>query len=286
MIVSKKHRFLFIHNPKCAGQSVRQTLQPYHDSEITYWDHEFSPLLARVVDKAHLWAKDIELFEELDLNRFFVFGFVRNPYARFVSAFKQFILMNPEFNSMELNEFTDEFINPLSIRYDWNLIHFCPQHLFFWRGNKMVADYIGTLENFSENLIFISSFLGLDISEQRINASGSTEDSVSRMSPETIKMVNSLYERDFLLFNYPMSKPIDEVGVNTFTYRSRVEGIVPNLANLHRNLRDRNDSLKADLESIIGELDGVKQKLNSLLSSRSWRLTKPFREIMRITKRN
>lgn len=306
MIISNKHKFIFIHNPKCAGQSTREALKEYHDSEIRYWDHEFNPTLDRIVDKAHLWAKDICLFEQLDLGQFFVFGFVRNPYDRFISAFSQYGLVNTEYQSIDINDFAAKCINNITIRYDWNLIHFCPQYLFFYKGNKLVADFVGKQETYPENLAFISSVVGFHIEHKVINQSLRDGKPEKTLSPSTLKLINQLYERDFALFNYPMIIADDEeIEKELLTYRSRIERIAPSIAHTftaldaaNRLLREENDKnieRLSRVESALKEAESAKQEaesarkdaefeLQKFFESRSWRYTAALRNIFGIFK--
>ncbi len=267
MIISHKHKFIFIHNPKCAGQSVREVLRDYHDSEVLYWDHEYNAVLDRIVDRAHLWAKDFSLYEPLDLGDFFVFGYVRNPYDRFKSAYNQYWLMNPDHELMDVNSFAEKYINDLSIRYDWNLIHFCPQYLFFYDGRKRIADFIGKQEKYAEDLIFISSVLGFHIEHQVINKSRSDNIRKQDYSAKTLRLINELYERDFILFDYPMIIPDDHsVDEQLQTYRARINRAIPNIANTVLALEDENKHLQEENSKTIERLNNVESELQGAQS--------------------
>ena len=96
MIISDKRKFVFIHNPKTAGTSLRRALVKYHDREVSYWHHLEDIFLDRVIDKAHITMRDfVHMPDYSSIDEYFSFGFVRNPYDRFYSAF-QFYKKNNE----------------------------------------------------------------------------------------------------------------------------------------------------------------------------------------------
>ena len=89
MSVTKK--FLFIHIPKTAGTSIRQVLEPCGVTDYFSYSkgieeyitvkNKFPPHLTYVA------AADVLA---VDLNRFYKFTFVRNPWGRFVSMYEYY----------------------------------------------------------------------------------------------------------------------------------------------------------------------------------------------------
>lgn len=83
-IISNKHEFLFFHNPKCGGSSVRHAVENYCDIKSIkwfkdrdvvnhkYWYHEPASCVRSHFAK---WAK----------HDYFAFGLIRNPWDRMVS---------------------------------------------------------------------------------------------------------------------------------------------------------------------------------------------------------
>ena len=88
-MISHKHKFLSIRIPKTASTSVTTALNSYFDikgtgdRESVYYYHTKAELI-----------KDHFVSENWDYNSYFKFAFVRNPFARIVSAF--FYLRNTE----------------------------------------------------------------------------------------------------------------------------------------------------------------------------------------------
>lgn len=92
MILSDRHRFVFVHVPKCAGTSVRAAVLPYHDADERFLKTvERHPELGEI-DFRHLPLHllrdlDPEAFEKLKI--YDSYALLRDPFQRFRSAMAQ-----------------------------------------------------------------------------------------------------------------------------------------------------------------------------------------------------
>ncbi len=208
MIISHKHKWVFIHNPKVAGTSVRTVLKPYHDDEREFWHQGWFPNEDRVVDLAHLTA---DIWHPIVSPSYTSFGFIRHPYDRFVSGLTEVMRRHcADFNDgQDLKKFVVEQMTPANLRWDWRFIHLCPQHFFFFRGNKRVVDHIGRMESLEEDWAAVNTLLGmkLEIPHERIGNYGKLHTLLE--DKEVIARINSLYLRDFQLFNYRMQGTVE-----------------------------------------------------------------------------
>ena len=93
-MISHKHKFIFIHIPKCGGTSVEQTLLKNEDipeERILKWNlteeeqHEYR-LYYRYgnIDVQH---RKIDQYKTENEKNYFTFTFVRNPWERFLSEY-------------------------------------------------------------------------------------------------------------------------------------------------------------------------------------------------------
>jgi len=94
MIVSRRHGFVFMHNPKVAGSSVRATLEPWRDPDVDLFETDPDPAspLHRV-DRAHIGIAEFArhypaLWDEVRGLAFFVL--YRDPFARFLSSVNEY----------------------------------------------------------------------------------------------------------------------------------------------------------------------------------------------------
>ncbi len=144
---------IFIHIPKCAGQSIRNTLfenlLPGHINIYTYQ----------------------MVFPKVTFERYFKFTFVRNPWDRLVSAYLFMKAggaheIDNEWAMKYLSDFPDfeSFIhNGLAREEILNWPHFRPQ-VNFLRGQngEIRIDFIGRVENIQKDIEIVKERLGID----------------------------------------------------------------------------------------------------------------------------
>jgi hypothetical protein len=215
VIVSESKGFVFIHNPKCAGTSVRESLKKHDTRDNYFWMGEYCHVLNRHIDKAHIILKNLaisypEIFRLLD--RFFVFTFVRDPYERFYSSFFEYmkhhrkdIVIPPDSRKvMEMiNDFAVANITPNSVVNDFKLRHFPPQHLFVYIGNKSYVDFVGKVERMAESIKVIEQALRIDnLIVQKKNVMPNRQPVSEIFTQKTRDIIHRVYERDFDLFFY------------------------------------------------------------------------------------
>lgn len=129
MIVSHKYKFVFLHNPKVGGTSVRDALLPYADVDT----YRFCGYVdSTVQDISHLrvdqWPEELwRLYAE----GYFFFGLVRDPIDRFMSAMSEFRHQHVETQFCDLEALLPRLLTTNSILHDWRFIHFSPQWSYF-----------------------------------------------------------------------------------------------------------------------------------------------------------
>jgi len=221
MIVSDTRQFIFIHNPKCAGTTVRRALMPFDTTGDFFW--MFHEIEGRQLDKAHLPLSLLkayfpEYFERLTSH--FVFMFVRDPYARAISAFNEArsrivseadpareIVENRDAYVAALNDFIGRLTPEKLDGWGTDYSHFIRQRDMAYLGAKLMVDCVMQ----SENLVATSAKLDVFDPELRVrlldapryNVRTVPEEPESLLSRESIATINAIYRDDFLLFDYP-----------------------------------------------------------------------------------
>lgn len=189
---------LFLHTPKVAGSSMNT-----------------SPLAKKVKFKIHSFKGDVYgKVKELGAENTFKYGFVRNPYSRFVSLYNYFTKMSEEhpfykYNGPivkvvhrydDLNAFCEAF---QGLRLNGNF-HFRPQVGYFISENQdYKVDFIGKYENLQNDFNSLCEKVGLEQFELPVaNSSGRVRDYMSLYSDESRKVIECFYKEDFEFFNY------------------------------------------------------------------------------------
>ena len=215
MLISDDKQFIFVHNPKAAGSSIRNALMEFDSYNNRFWHHEYYPVLERIVDKAHMPLLDIKLAAPnvfAYFEQYFSFGFCRNPYDKVYSAFQEKKRDWQLAGDIEFNSYVQDNLNASNIRYDWNFCHFIPQYHFFYLNNKIIVDYIGRFENINRDYIYLHNILDLNKSEDlpKINTSNIKKTQQQTHLPQyieyfddrSIQLVNELYDKDFVFLGY------------------------------------------------------------------------------------
>lgn len=173
MIISHQDRFVFIHNPKCAGSSFRHQIAHLHDDATTFWDIHFNHHLGLHLDHAHLRVWELRAFHGDLLERLRGYRsvvFVRNPIRRLASAIVHHIgAYRPELQFADCDRrdqiaIVDRIIDELTIERiitDYRYVHFSPQRWFFMHPDDTLAWKVLPLSNDAESILPGFDALGL-----------------------------------------------------------------------------------------------------------------------------
>lgn len=154
-----------------------------------------------------------EIENALNNTQWFRFTFVRNPYTRLFSCYKNKIL-NTERNKNFLKRLNwtssktpsfDEFILQLNqpdiLKMDW---HWRPQYDLIMPA-LVPLDFIGKIENFNEDILAILDRLNITNEAERQRAlipTNRTQTTPIDFSRESIDLINTIYAKDFSYFGY------------------------------------------------------------------------------------
>ncbi len=183
---------LFVHIPKCGGTSISQAL--------------FGNAAG-----GHIAMNEyVQAFNSFEFNRYFKFTVVRNPWARLVSGF--YFLKQGNWDPKgsgalgsiqeyeEFDRFVKGWLNPDNIRRH-NV--FRPQSKFLFRGDKLMVDFVGYLENIEDDFRHIQLQIGSQgelnhLNRGRLLSKGYQD----YYTDETIQIVGNLYRDDVENFGY------------------------------------------------------------------------------------
>jgi hypothetical protein len=213
MIVSHERKFIFFHNPKCAGMSFRDGLKPYHDDEVSFWGIYSAPYFRNALDHSHLRLWEMQALFPRILDCATTYNsviFVRNPYLRFISALNEHIkkfqpqidlaAMTPPQRVALAEQFIERALHISRITTDWRFVHFSPQIWFLKFTDRVVPRHIipmGAGSVFTRTGLAILGLPELEV--PWINPSP-VDLSMVLNSPAVQKFVRDLYADDFAFF--------------------------------------------------------------------------------------
>ena len=221
MIVSDSHRFIFIHNPKCAGTSVRRCLSQYDTLGSKFWrkvDHRLPRKDMAHMEMQYIYDFYPEIWEKMQ--SYFVFGFCRHPMRRLVSGFNEThkalykeAVEYPESLATYrcvFNAYCQRFLRETIDNFPFT--HTLPQHRMFYQGNKCRADLVLKIEEFSETSLirmfpFIDERVCSDLAKaihakNRMNVKEFPLQAAQLLDDVVLENVYQYYKRDFQIFGY------------------------------------------------------------------------------------
>jgi hypothetical protein len=172
MLLSPKHRFLFVHIAKTGGTSVRAALAPLRWHDPWYWPmflcSRFSHLSGhRIATKLPRHAKIVAAKELLPRDVFdglFKFAFVRNPWDLQVSSFHHIRRERPRYlggheNFADFLRWKLDPRRPYQFHVDTS-IELQTDYLVDLHGN-IVVDFIGRYEHLERDFAAACRHIGL-----------------------------------------------------------------------------------------------------------------------------
>ncbi len=200
MLISHKHKFIFIHIQKTAGTSISSALNPFCEESYPFLKH-WSAVQIKEKFGSDIW------------NEYFKFTFIRNPYERLYSwynmidkcrdtpnpnPFHLYIQKNiHSFSDFIMKDKSSSDINELG----WRLP---PQRIAQFQkisGKKrVIIDFIGRYENINGDFSYICEKLNIpEIILPHMNKFDH-DHYMNYYTKEMINEVNSFAEEDFIHF--------------------------------------------------------------------------------------
>lgn len=199
-----KTNVVYIDNPKVASTSIKEVLVANEGDDI----------FALFSNDIHIhcqkhYMNDRNGFEKLP---YFSFAFVRNPFERVVSTYKN-MYNRPQyewttfktyfFGYFEKDKGFDYFVKkgPVRISDKWADTHLISQHLLVYDDNgKSFVDFIGRFENLTSDWQIVSDKVNLPELPQRNQTE--QDDWRAYYTKELAQMVYERYRKDFEMFGY------------------------------------------------------------------------------------
>ena len=242
MILSIKHKFIFIHIPKTGGESITQKLRQhitkkrrYEDlQDFIYWGHDED------TDLAHIYQHILSLYVPQDMiTKYFKFCIVRNPYNRCYSAYRDLFMgaANKHAVKSSYGVWVGKYDKPSSLSDYCKMlgnvsgntptqfnIHVIPQYMYVYTGNKKRMDHIGHYETMDKDMKFIYDKFNIkdeawfeNPETYNVKVDNLKKSYIGELAPADIHEINRAYFADFILFDYPIVIPYPGKGTSKNT---------------------------------------------------------------------
>ena len=206
--VARKHGLAYLQVPKAACTSLR--------AAICLLNHpELSPKLVTSDEWVHRNRKmnDILRPGAPELAKMFRFTFVRHPYTRFVSFYRNKIA-EPESPAVTRRFAKQGFTGGMSIDTALDVIeatrtehldpHLIPQVELVYRGGAALAEFIGRVERIADDIKVVEDRSGVALNLPHLNraAGGGVDRARQLLSEQARVRLQRIYARDFERLNY------------------------------------------------------------------------------------
>ncbi|MEM6697600.1 MAG: sulfotransferase family 2 domain-containing protein [Bacteroidota bacterium] len=202
MLVSHTKKFIFIHNYKVAGTSIREVLGKYRLSPTQRLQQKlgWKNRNHQKTSDNHQTAQQIqERLPEKVFNSYYKFGFVRDPWDWQASLYK-YALRNKHHKQHQLISSMASFEEYLlwRVQEDFRL-----QKAFFYdKRDKCLVDFVGRYEQLSEDFGKICKAIGIKEQLPHRNQSQQQRSYLDLYDERTLKLVNEYYAEDIHTFDY------------------------------------------------------------------------------------
>jgi hypothetical protein len=213
-IIPRLGRVAYLNNPKAACSSVLLALSQMRQERNFLPPHELlpdgsHPIHGFLPEHAHLeyffrrWPLGYPPLPDSLVK----FSFVRNPYARFYSFYKSKILVGQtpgnyyEKFGIEMGCSFEKCVRIITSLDPRELEHHAaPQSMLLYDDGSLHVDFVGKVENFSEDWAVINNLVGSDVYLDHLNRMDTF--SVPVYSAEAQERIYDYYQEDFVLFDY------------------------------------------------------------------------------------
>lgn len=204
-MLSKRHKCIFVHIPRCGGTSVESIIWPGRRTPEELWMGFVDPHHNKYQTGAlqHLLARQIR--QEIGESRFssyFKFAIVRNPFDRLVSQFA-YMGRRQDLRAFAGMPASASFADYLALIRGVRHVQWEPQTSFLYEvDGTLLVDFVGRFEHLAEDMAVAFERLGLNNAElPHLNRSRRAPYQ-DYYTPDLQRQVSEMYATDLHRFGY------------------------------------------------------------------------------------
>jgi chondroitin 4-sulfotransferase 11 len=203
MLISHKHKFIFLSTGKTGTTSIGSLLEKFRDHKVNFYKH------CRLTEPSSLIDPRDGAEKELNFNSadYFTFCFVRNPWDRMLSLYNQ--LRKPiRPDTWESRKTAHDLSNRYSFTdFLKKLDHkdfdgYAQSNFYLIGGNGNLLDFIGRFENLQEDFDIICDKIGIPRQELPHKNKSKHKHYTEYYDDETKQIVAEKYAKDIEYFGY------------------------------------------------------------------------------------
>ena len=205
MVISHKHKFIFICVSKTGSTSISSALDKYNEVNVP----------------KHTQLRDVCKYTNIDLKKYFIAAIARNPYDRVVSMYYQYKRKKytewkqlkkrkwrkklcEECNAKPFSQFVERFVSHGDLHHK-KFAKSCDPVIDYItdRSSNIGTSYIGQFDELQESFNTICKQVGIKCRcLPNLNVTQDRETYIDYYNDDTKHIVSTQYSRDFEYFNY------------------------------------------------------------------------------------
>ena len=231
MPINKNLKLLYIHIPKCSVVYITKLFEMYANNFLHSTNNSLMPnkdchiygrtlqhyTINMILNCIHTYNVMNPVKNNINITDYKVFTIIRNPYTRFISAYKQYPnrcneLFKKLINNKNITEFAKYLVDKIKNQgfdfFNYGAFHqFQPIH-YYIETKDMEIDIIKLDEsNFNTKIKELCSTYGLCYNNIYLNSNSSNSDYNEYLNNKyLVNHINFIYKKDFELYNYEMIK--------------------------------------------------------------------------------
>ncbi|WP_255233384.1 sulfotransferase family 2 domain-containing protein [Aliifodinibius salipaludis] len=179
MLISEKHKYIFISIPKTGTTAIQSFLQENDDSSVLNWI-TIKAKRIKIDEYVKTWKLMKIMGDEYD--KYTVFTFIRDPYARSVSGYHFY----KNGNTLRSHYFIRNFMAQLNVLITkilpfimWSILKPNKKLVdyFFDKNGQELIDLVGKTENMNKDLSSICNLLGIPLENVSVPVKNSSRHS-------------------------------------------------------------------------------------------------------------
>ena len=198
-MISFEKKFIFIHIPKTAGTSIEKTIE---DKSCIFKRNQWSDKpLGFNAPLNHLTINQVEVSKKIkrtDIETFFKFTFVRNPWDRVIS---ECFCSHIQLIFKDCKSINDKIRVVCSLAEKGYGGH-CKKQVHFTTSSNYTMDYVGRYENLVNDFNCICKQLGIEQKDLPQTNKSKRVSYKDYFNQEMIDLVARTYSDDINNFNY------------------------------------------------------------------------------------
>jgi len=200
-VINTKEKIIYIGITKTGSESIYSSLwEKGLVEKNTIKKYSEARNRQGTISTKHQTIREVQQhFPHLDLDKYFKFTFVRNPYERHISLYNWSRSSGAISSTLSFLNFTKKVVNREYKKYPYRYIRQVD-----WLRKKngdLCIDFVGKFENISDDFKKVCNLIGHQIPLKKTNIS-TQHINLSHMSHDVSSLIYNFYAEDFDIFGY------------------------------------------------------------------------------------